>query len=60
MSSHLSFAEVVRGEAGNSKSSDLKGHRCWNCGSWDVLATVIGAHNVGVYGGPKQKCSKGN
>ena len=30
----LNFADIVRGEAGNSKSSNLKGWRCRNCGSF--------------------------
>ena len=42
VSSHLSYAEVVRGEAGNPKGSDLKGSRCRNCGSWDVCGAIIG------------------
>jgi len=50
----LSFANVVRGELGNSKSSDLKGWGCRNCGSWDVFAAVSGENNAGNQAGPLQ------
>ena len=49
------FADVVRGEAGNLISSNLKGWRCRNCGSWDFFAVVVVEKNGSNKAGPKQK-----
>jgi len=60
VSRQLSFADVVKGGTGNSKSSALKVWRCRNCDSWDDFAAVIGETKGGTQAGPQlmgQECS---
>ena len=51
----FSYADALRGRVGKSKSTILKGWRCRDCGSWDVVAAVIGEHSGSVHVTPQQR-----